>query len=187
MKNFSHVKYLFLMLAVMLSSLFLMPSCSEDDGPDPDVIWDFAPVFANVYIRNEKGDNLLLPTVEGSLYGKNIVAEYKGEQYPLNWDSEVLSRYYLPTFRGLELGCGYKKTDDGYVKDLNTLKLELGEFDGGESQNISFTLRIEGYTDSWDVDMKYTFKWKKKEPYTTTTYYLNGKEVKDGKAPTIIL
>ncbi|MDE6410584.1 MAG: hypothetical protein K2K81_10150 [Muribaculaceae bacterium] len=176
MKFSADFKLTFLRALTLLVPIFLLCSCGDDDDDD-DIIWDMAPVNVVVNIQDAAGNNLLSPSVPGNLQGKKIVAEYQGEEYELNWDASDRTRYYMPFFSGLTLQSGYTLSGDHLVPDQNKNYLSFGEFDGADNQDISISLHIEGYTDSWDITVSHRIKWKGNTPHVTNTATLNGKNI----------
>ena len=159
----------------------ILSSCDDEDEPDPYIIWDFVPLNVQIYVQDADGNNLLVPTTAGYLRGTEIVAIYNDKEYALDWDSprnaEVPSRYYLPTFSGLTIGWGTVYTDKGIQYEESKNHLAFGEFDRAEDVDISLTLRIDGYSETWDIDLTNRLEWINKEPHSTVSARLNGKEV----------
>ncbi|MDE6418437.1 MAG: hypothetical protein K2K49_04435 [Duncaniella sp.] len=172
MKTFLLPSRAVLMLITALLPMILFCSCKDEPG----MIWDFYPVTASINIKNIHGENLLLPTANGSLYGKKITVEYDGQEYELDWEAERGSRYYLPHFTGLTLiNGGQFSADEEWVPNPY---LSFGEFDGEDDQNITFKFWIEGYDTVWTINVVHTVKWKGNKPKVTNKYFRNGKEVK---------
>ncbi|MDE7414173.1 MAG: hypothetical protein K2N05_10380 [Muribaculaceae bacterium] len=170
MKKSSKLKSFLLMIFALLVSSPLLCSCGDDD----DIIWDMAPVNVMVNIQDTNGNNLLSPSVPGNLQGKKIVAEYKGQEYELNWDASDETRYYMPFFSGLTLQSGYTQSGDQLEADPNKNYLSFGEFDGGENQDITISLHIEGYSNTWNISVSHHIIWKGNNPHVTNTASLNG-------------
>lgn len=149
----------------------LLCSCDNEE-----MIWDMAPVNVTIHIQDADGNNLLSPSVSGNLQGKKIIAEYKGEEYELNWDATDKTRYYLPFFSGLTLQSGYTQSGDYWEADQNKNYLSFGGFDGEENQDISISLHIEGYSDPWNISVSHHVKWEGGSPRVTNTAALNGRK-----------
>lgn len=167
-------KLTFLRALTLLFPIFLLSSCGDDDD---DIIWDMAPVNVMVYIQDANGNNLLSPSVPGNLQGKKIVAIYEGQEYELNWEATNQTRYYMPHFSGLTLRSGYTQSGDYFVPDQNKNHLSFGEFDGADNQDISISLHIEGYSNTWNISVSHRIKWKGNTPHVTDTATLNGNNV----------
>lgn len=173
MKISSDMKLSFLRVLTFLIPIFSLCSCGDDD----DIIWDMAPVDVMINIQDAIGNNLLSPSVAGNLQGKKIVAEYQGQEYELNWYSSDRSRYYMPFFSGLTLHTGYIQSGDQLIPDQNKNYLSFGEFDGADNQDISISLHIEGYSNTWNISVSHRIKWKGNTPHVNNTATLNGKNI----------
>lgn len=136
-------------LKLLLLPLFvlLLSSC------DNDVIIDYAPYIVQIKLLNSEGENLLDESVAGNIVDSNIAMSYGETIYPMvtpdYLGNNVKSRYYLPTFRGLQREPNF---EEGYI-------LTWGEFDCAKSNNYEFTLNIPGY-DPFDFQLEI----KKKDP-----------------------
>ena len=173
MKISADLKLTFQKVLTFLVPIFLLCSCGDDD----DIIWDMAPVNVMVNIQDTNGNNLLSPSVPGNLQGKKIVADYQGQEYELNWDASDRTRYYMPIFSGLKLQSGYTLSGDYFVPDQNKIYLSFGEFDGEDNQDISISLYIEGYSNTWNISVSHRIKWKGNTPLVTNTATLNGENI----------
>lgn len=157
--------------------LLLLPSCGKEDEDDDIIEWDIYPVVAQMHIVDASGNNLLDPSVAGNLFGKKIVAEYDGKEYELVWKQTDKTKAYMPQFTGLTIKYEYVEVGDKFEQDPAKAYLAFGEFDGAVNQDISLTLRIEGYAETWDIDMTHRIKWKGNSPEITNSALLNGIEV----------
>ena len=174
MKTYVCAKGRMYALMAALFAIVLLVSCHKDDDL---ILRDMAPVMADVFIQDATGNNLLDPDFEGNIRGKKITAEYNGEEYVLNWEEANKTRYYMPHFTGLTLQSGYTQVGDRVELDPSKSYLSFGEFDGEENQDISLTLKIEGYPMSWNIDVIHRVTWKNNKPKVTNSALLNGKEV----------
>ncbi|MDE6717707.1 MAG: hypothetical protein K2J70_05905 [Muribaculaceae bacterium] len=161
---------LLILISALLPLLFFT-ACNNDEN----LIWDIAPVNLSIHIKDADGNNMLSPAVAGNLRGKKITAEYRGEEYELNWDQDQ-TRAYLPVFRGLTIGMEYIQTPQGYEADPARTYMSFGEFDGAKDQDISIILRIEGYSGEWLINVTHRIKWKRGKPQISNTSTLNGQE-----------
>ena len=164
----------------------LLTSCEDNDNGN--IIWDIYPVYSDIYLMDAEGNNLLDPNTSGTLYGKQITVDYNGESFSVNWkpETEDTTRAYLAVFKGLTFVKGYSLGESQTPTLLNENHLNFGEFDGAKNQNISFTLKIEGYTQSWEVNFIHNYKWKNGKPVISNHATLNGENV-DGYSIEIIL
>lgn len=145
---------------LFLLSLFvlLLSSC------DNDVLTDYAPYILQIKLLNSEGENLLDKSVVGNIVDSNIEMSFGKTIYPMETPdylgNSVKSRYYMPTFRGLQ-----RKPDfeEGYI-------LTWGEFDCAKSKNYEFTLNIPGY---YPFDFQLEIKTKGSKVKTRLT--MNGK------------
>ena len=172
MKILSNIKPSFLRILILIIPILLLCSCGNDE--EEELIWDMAPVNVMIHIQDSKGNNLLSPSVSGNLQGKKIVAEYKGEEYELNWNASKGTRFYMPFFSGLTLQAGYTQSGDHFEPDQNKNYLSFGEFDGAQNQDITISLHIDGYPDRWIISVSHSIKWKGNTPLVTNTATLNG-------------
>lgn len=170
MKTLRHTRVLIAAFAAAIL-LSVLPSCHDDL-----VITDFYPIEANFWIRDASGNNLLDPSVPGNLVGKRIFAEYEGHEYELEWDKPE-SRAIPADFTGLTLNHAGMMTDEGYRPDPGRPFLSFGEFDGNDNLDISLTLHIEGYSETWKFEMTRRVTWKKQRAIVADAIYLNGAEV----------
>lgn len=148
-----------------LTLLFFLSSCSKEE----DIIWDIQPLFFQVEVVDQLGNNLMDPAHEKNLLNSGITATFMGKTYELHAvDDTPQTRAYLPIFYGLV----YQQDYTGkYI-------LFFGELDGTKSYKNE-TLVIDwkdGTTSELKVD--YRFKWKGNKPKIKEKIWYKGEEVK---------
>lgn len=183
MKHFFSLRHY---ACVIMAIAFLLPaltSCSDEENNDM-IIWDISPVVVYLTINDANGNNLLNPQATGSLFGKSIVAEVNGKTFEAQWEDpynrSYESRAYMPHFYGFTFIEGYKRAEDKFVADPNNNRMMFGELDGATDQKVSMKIKIEGYTQTWDIKIDHRCKWVKGNPKITNTATLNGKEIDEG-------
>lgn len=171
------VKPAFLLAAIL--SLSILTACSNDDGPEDDVIYDFNPVGLFIHIQDADGNNLLDPATKGNWFGQEFEADYDGKIYPAKWDLPWWlypeTRMYLPRFYGLTIMADYGFDDDDNLKfDMKDAFLYFGEFQGDKDHDISIDFQVPGSNHVYNIRMIHKFWWKKHEPQYDTKYYIDG-------------
>ncbi|MDE7441822.1 MAG: hypothetical protein K2M69_06635 [Muribaculaceae bacterium] len=68
-------------------------------------------------------------------------------------------------------------TTGGTEDSQNKNYLSFGEFDGADNQDISISLHIEGYSNTWNISVSHRIKWKGDTPHVTNTATLNGENI----------
>ncbi len=153
-------------------------SC-DSDAPDPDVIWDIAPVFVKVDILNDSGQSLLDPTVDGNIVGESMTLQRGKEKYEVNWNPEQKStRALLVKFEGLNYREIYKWNEsEGKFEPTGNYRIVIGGFYGDRNYREEMMLTYAGKT--YEIIVENNFRWNKKKPCITTTLYLNGERIDD--------
>lgn len=159
-----HISYLFISIL-----LFCITSCdSKNDGPDPDIIWD----FANYSIEFDVGNNEILND-EDSL--SKIKISYDGKDYFYSKDeSDRYSNYNKATYCfPLAVRC-YNYWCD---KDRPNTTLGFGEFRPDDNhKNKEFTIDWgNGRIDNIEFSIYLT--WKKGNPTVHKKLKINGESV----------
>lgn len=165
----------------------MLVSCDSDEAED-GMIYDLQPVIVTFDIQDIDGKSRLQPDSEGCVADSDIKLIYKNQEYAVKQtpqDSETgrMSRMYLARFYGLY----YNHTDVRYAPDNSrnasaagrSLLLNVGEFDGAENLDETFTIRHDGKEDEFHIIHR--VQWKGDTPHTTTKLYLNGSEIQYGK------
>lgn len=152
---------------LILFSVLGFVSCSESDGPDPNVEWDINPLVIKVNVSDKSGKDLLNPDSANYIGNKGIKAIYQGKTYTVNSNlpNQNHTRYYMAFFKGLYI----EKTYSGKYA------LCFGEFQGDEDREYSDL--IVDWNDGTQKDtirFKHSFGWKKHNPQQNTTVYYNG-------------
>lgn len=166
------MKKLFGTLLIMCS-VFLF-SCSSDDGPEDDVIWDFVPYTVNFAPTNIAGGNLTEHDIDIT---KNVTVEYKGKTYELIAE-ESQDKTKAVALRPLAL----RKE---HVYERGTY-FTFGEFAPGSYKGEEFAIHWgNGRTDKVKFDLYIT--WKKHQPTIHKTVSVNDRKVSDSELTVSIL
>ena len=119
-----------LCIGIILCQAFFLTSCSESNGGNDDIIWDFAPINFIIAVQDAEGNDLLNPLTEGHILEQDIKAIYQGKEYKLN-EQVAQTRDYLAILRGLQ---AFMTEDGRYM-------LFFGELDGTDTyDNETLTL-----------------------------------------------
>lgn len=159
----------------LLTILFLgFTACSsDDDGPEPDVIWDINPTGVYIQIVDEDGNNLLDPDVKGNWVGEEMFISSEDKQYPAKWsreDVENNTRDILPRFYGLVWQGVFSWNDP------KASPLYFGELDGGEDHDLSLSFTVPSIDKTFDFRFTYHFFWKKHKPQREIHLIYDGKD-----------
>ena len=173
------MKRFFYLLAYCILALSFTACEKEEDGPDPDVTWDFYPIEFYFTLTGENGEDLLNPSTPGTYAGRNITATYEDKTYKVDVfeDNKIpYGRAYFAQLFGI------------YTTQLNEERYALcfGELDGAHTyKDATLTLNWgDGTTDVVTFSSKLT--WKGHDPHITRSFYLNGTQVaKDTATPVI--
>lgn len=175
-----------LWLLTALVAMFLgFTACGEEDGPNPNKVYDFAPIVVHFTLTGENGEDLLDPATPGTYAGMPLTVTYRGNTYKKDvftgWNRPY-TRAYLADMNGIyTTGMKYVDRSDRYA-------LAFGELDGADTyEDETITLNWgDGTTDVVTFSLK--LKWKKDEPVIKRSFKLNGEEVaKDKPRPVIDL
>lgn len=152
---------------LILSFVFGLMSCSDGDGPDPNVEWDISPLIITINVSDMHGKDLLNPDSANYIGNKGIKAIYQGKTYSVNSNlpNQNHTRFYLAYFKGLYIN---KSSNGKYA-------LCFGEFQGDEDREYS-DLVID-WNDGIHKDtirFNHSFWWEKHNPQQKTTVYFNG-------------
>ena len=171
-------------LAVAAFVAIALPSCSDDDL----VLWDFRPDEIQLEISDADGNNLLDPAVENNIIGENITADYEGKTYDILWNTpypnfKPESRMLLAVFYGL---AHHTESVELAPSENNKWVITLGEFQHEDDYDVTVPVKIRDKV--YNVRCVHKFWWKKKykEPASSTTIYLDGKECEDGKVRIVL-
>ena len=173
------MKRFFYLLAYCILALSFTACEKEEDGPDPDVTWDFYPINFYFTLTGENGEDLLSHSTPGTYAGLNITATYEDKTYKVDVfeDNKIpYGRAYFAQLFGI------------YTTQLNDERYALcfGELDGAHTyKDATLTLNWgDGTTDVVTFSSKLT--WKGHDPHITRSFYLNGTQVaKDTAFPVI--
>ncbi len=179
MEQFTSLRHYAFLILVAVFMFPAMTSCSNYE--EDKFIWDINPIEVFITINDANGNNLLNPQITGTLFGKGIIAEFNGNPLETQWeDSYNLnseSRTYLPTFYGFTLREGIKVEENKSIPDPTKNRMMFGELDGTKNQDVSLKIKIEGYTETWEIKIDHRIEWIKRNPKITHVATLNGKEV----------
>lgn len=182
-------------LPILLSafaSLFCISCSGNEDLPDPDIIWDFAPYSIDFDFVDAQGATYLDPDRSDGLYGKGITAEFDGKAFEISdWDASPFgipdqwakSRMCLALFRGLHpvhSSFSIIHSDEtgklpSYIPS-GTCWLRFGEFQSETDMEKNLTLTIPSMNRKITIHINHTFRWKKGKPDIHTTVTIDGKE-----------
>ena len=170
------LRRLFPLILCLVTSMLV--SCNSDEAED-DVIYDFQPVIVTFDIQNLDGKSRLQPDSEGCVADSDIKLIYKNQEYavrqiPPSPETGRISRMYLAHFYGL-----YYNRYDQNASAGQSLLLNVGEFDGAENLDETFTIRHDGKEDEFHIIHR--VQWKGDTPHTITKLYLNGSEIQYGE------
>ncbi|MDE6556421.1 MAG: hypothetical protein K2K55_05600 [Duncaniella sp.] len=162
-------KFLYILTAFTL--LLTVSACSDNDEPDPGLIWDIRPAGVTVYLVDEEGNNLLDPAVEGNWVGEPMWISYDGKAYNPCWKEEDLprpSRFYLAMF--------YGAVWTGVWSDQH-YSLYFGQFQGEDPIDLKLTFGITATNTVYDFEYSHRLVWKKKEPHFDDHIIYKGKKI----------
>ena len=163
-----------LCIGIILCQAFFLTSCSESNGGNDDIIWDFAPINFIIAVQDAEGNDLLSPLTEGHILEQDIKAIYQGKEYKLN-EQVTQTKAYLAVLRGLQT---FITADGRYM-------LFFGELDGTDTYDNE-TLTLDGGDGTTDViTFSSRLTWNSPEdPEFNRHFYLNGVEQ---ESPTFLL
>ena len=143
-----------------------------------DVIVDWAPIFMQVYLRDEEGNNLLDSNNEHCYDTSKIVVKYKGEEYNICNPYTPETSEYLAVFGEIWL-----------MKDNNgEAYLEIGEWGVMEKYEMCSVEVVwgDGTSDTFAFSNDYTYDpaYRNNKDYNfgytfTRSAYLNGVQLSD--------
>ena len=164
---------------VSVLAMTLMVGCSDDgsDGPEPDVIWDIAPLSMYVSVVDAEGNDMLNPDAEGSISGESVTVKYENKTYETIWHGmplpEIKSRYIPAIFREI-YHFVYREDPTKPAPAGNPWVLNIGELPRDENYDVTLPLTLRGRT--YELRVVNTFRWKKHQPDIHTTIYIDGEE-----------
>lgn len=160
-------------------AIVLCASCSKNEDPYKNVIWDVNPVVVYVDIQDGYGNSLLAPEVDGSVVGEEMSVVFEEKEYSLQWTTEwvrpsLVSRAYLAVFKGLH----YDKYDDDYLDPVFGLPvgtsryyISIGELPGDKDYDKSMELNYDGKT--YVIRVVNHFEYRKDKPVIDTSIYVD--------------
>ncbi len=178
------MKNVFYYLAALVCCVFTLSSCSDNDEPKGDIIWDFAPLEIKFDILDENGNSRLNPEHENSLVGEDVSFDYEGTRHEVMWTIESFlenrvteSRACLPIFYGAWYTCE-EKWDGSKWTATDRKLIRFGQFPSDDNYEITFTVNYDDR--KVEVRMTRSFGWKKQEPVLSSHFFVDGVEVPAG-------
>ena len=163
---------------ILLAAMFLVTSCSKDDGgavgKEP-MLGDVAPVTIQVRVQSTDGVDLLNPKNNGYIPNQGVTLLYGDEVYELQDGASI--NYYVGnktralsySFKGITREILATSGEDYY--------LEIGEWNPMAS--IPYTTMIIQWADGSQDEVGLLCNMDKNP--VERTYFLNGKIVEDAK------
>lgn len=168
-------KSLFVLICVVLLVGMTVSSCGNNDESDNSlVVWDATPVKFYILIENEAGVDLLDST-KHETFMKDIFVKMGDETYSIEPASTAGTRYYHPTFKGLELQEYYNNKTFTYPGDWCLI---FGEFDGAKSGNTSISFHAGNAMVSLSCTND-VVSGSEGVPNISRKYYVNNEQVTD--------
>lgn len=186
-----------LIAAVWLCLGMAVSACGdkEEDGPDPNMTYDFAPMDVVIKIVDENGVNLLSETEEGNWLDRPFEMSYNSKSYGTEW-LQYLVPYYggearwdkaepnahnsraLPaTFIGLRCVEEMQWVSEHWEWKEGDYLLAFGEFPSDKSYSLEMDFIVPGNDTPIRIEVVNSFRWERHEPIIDRIVKVDEKEV----------
>ena len=139
------------------------------------MIWDIAPFELYVYVEDGEGNDMLDPEHPDSLVYNDISIRFKGETYHM--DEVAQTKAYMAMFYGV---CLEEDSDGRHY-------LQIGEFNGDTEYDQAHIILDWGNGSENRLVFSHEFWWKKHEPHHRTYVGLDGSDLVEGNAVTVVM
>lgn len=160
---------------ILFLALLVVFSISGCNGPWPWMIWDIAPFELYVYVEDGEGNDMLNPEHPDSLVYNDISIRFEGETYHM--DEVAQTKAYMAMFYGV---CLEVDSDGRHY-------LQIGEFNGDTEYDQAHIILDWGNGSENRLVFSHEFWWKKHEPHHRTYVGLDGSDLVEGNAVTVVM